>query len=207
MEKKLFSPVVLVNLILSVALTFISYLYAIFQLSDTAKLKDFFISGKPFLINYVTSSTALKYIPLLPVLMAWFFIGALAYFVFYALVGVYSFAYNKLQMASYVKSEVKEDFHLEIKPFERVAVHLIAICSFAFGLTLFSVLLLPLSETIYQLVDSFTRTNPQGILPVALPFLALFAYWVVLAAVIQTAWHYIKKLEDYETFRTERESF
>jgi hypothetical protein len=206
-EKKTIGDVIFVNILISVSLTFISYLYILFNLSDTAILREFLLRGQPFAIDYVASSMIMKYLPLLPVFMTWLFIGVLVYFFYYSLSNVYGFAYNRLLIASYNKSEQISDFKFQLRIAERMTVHLVAILGFIGLLLITAIILLPFSANIYLWVESFSLTsNISQFITIWAPIMSLYFYWTILVGLIQLAWHYVKRLEDYETFKAEHEA-
>jgi len=207
MEKRTISEVLFINLLLSASLTFISYIYTLFNFNDAVNLQAFLLGGQPFVIDYLTNSPVMKYLPMLPVFMAWFFIGALMYFLYYSLNNVYSFAYNRFLITSYKNAGRGVEFAIKIKPLERLIVHSVAIFGFITFILVYFFALLPLSSKISVLAEAYvTKFSTNQITIVAVPVATLAIYWITLVGIIQTIWHFIKKLEDYETFKAEHEA-
>lgn len=204
MEIRTFRETIIRNVLLSLSLTFISYFYAIFELSNYSKLRDFLLMGRPFALDYLADSPLLKYLPLLPVFMLWFFVGAIVYYFYYSLANLYSFAYNYLLMLSCKKAVGLDDFTFRPRAIERLAVHFLAIIGFIALILLLVLILLPISEQIFHIVSNAEAgLELNGLLVNWSPLLILFLYWNALVAVIQLAWHGINSLENYETFKQE----
>lgn len=199
--------IIFTNLLLSATLTVITNFYFIFNLGSNSKLNDFLLHGKPFLFDYVANGFVLKSLPLLPVLIAWIFIGVFVYFFYFSLTNVYYFIYNQLLIMRYKKTDFGKDRPVNIRVIERLAVHAIVTVSYIFFLLVFSFVLLPLSTKIPPLTEgTFTKLGTTTVFATWSSPLVVLIYWVLLVSLIQVVWHFSKKLEDYETFKNEHES-